>query len=125
MPPPNSPQVPEMALLVAEMSPMIIAVAAVYAAIAVTMFVNGSYAWSKGGSPADQYAILGLALAIDGCKCSFLRVSALCNQDGHRVAAILLFILWWPCLAYSTFAGYLVLAKPSGVMGRSVSSTWA
>ncbi|MEQ1719477.1 MAG: hypothetical protein ABL907_26375 [Hyphomicrobium sp.] len=53
--------------------------------------------------------MLGLALAIDGCKCSFLRVSSLCKQDGRPLAAILLFVLWWPCLAYSTFAGYSYL----------------
>jgi hypothetical protein len=88
---------------------MIIARLAVYAAIAVTMYVNGSYAWSKGGSPADQFAMLGLALAIDGCKCSFLRVASLCKQDGRSLPAILLFFMWWPCLVYSTFAGYSYL----------------
>jgi hypothetical protein len=88
---------------------MIIAVAAVYAAIAVTLYVNGSYAWSKGGSPADQFAMLGLALAIDGCKCSFLRLASLRQQEGRTLAAVLLFVLWWPCLVYSTFAGYSYL----------------
>ena len=72
---------------------MIIARAAVYIAIAVTMYVNGSYAWSKGGSPVDQWAMLGLALAIDGCKCSFLRVASLCKQDGRLLAAALVFLL--------------------------------
>jgi hypothetical protein len=88
---------------------MIIAVAAVYAAIAVTLYVNGSYAWSKGGSPSDQMAMLGLALAIDGCKCSFLRLASLRQQEGRTLAAVLLFVLWWPCLVYSTFAGYSYL----------------
>lgn len=88
---------------------MILARLAVLCAIAVTMYVNGSYAWSKGGSPADQFAMLGMALAIDGCKCSFLRVAALCKQDGRLLAATLLFFLWWPCIAYSTFAGYSYL----------------
>jgi hypothetical protein len=88
---------------------MIIARLAVYAAIAVTMYVNGSNAWSKGGSPADQFAMLAMALAIDGCKCSFLRVASLCKQDGRSFPATLLFLMWCPCLAYSTYAGYSYL----------------
>lgn len=88
---------------------MIIAVAAVYAAIAVSLFVNGSYAWSKGGTPADQYAMVGLMLAIDGCKVSFLRLASARFQQRLRAAAVALLVLWCPCFVVSTVAAYSYL----------------
>jgi hypothetical protein len=88
---------------------MIIARCAVYGAVLVTMYFNGMYAWSKGGAPMDQYAMLAFALSIDGCKASFLRAASLCWRDHHRAVATSLFVLWWPCFAYSTFAGFSYL----------------
>jgi hypothetical protein len=88
---------------------MIVASCAVAAAVVVTMYFNGSYAWSKGGTHYDQIAMLAFALAIDGCKCSFLHTAALCRRDGFRAAAFALVILWLPCFGYSTFAGYSYL----------------
>ncbi|MEQ1672335.1 MAG: hypothetical protein ABL893_15895, partial [Hyphomicrobium sp.] len=51
---------------------MILARLAVYGAILCTLWFNGSYAWSKGGSEIHQYGMVAVAITIDLCKCGFL-----------------------------------------------------
>lgn len=78
----------------------------VYGCILVSLWFNGSYAWSKGGALHHQLAMVALALALDLAKCSFLvGASHLWHRD-WRLPAIVLMILWVPCLAYSGFTAF-------------------
>lgn len=79
---------------------------AVLGAVGTTMYFNGSYALSKTASWEAGAGLLAMALTIDLCKCTFLPISASLWAANYRFAALLLFLLWTPCLAYSTFAGY-------------------
>lgn len=79
---------------------------AVFGAMATSLWFNASIAYAKAPTPFDQAAMVALALTIDCCKCGFLRASSACWQRRNWLPAALLFALWWPCLAYSTFQGY-------------------
>ncbi len=85
---------------------MILARLAVYGAIASTLWFNGSYAFSRGGTPLDQAALVAVAVTVDLAKCSFLSAASALLRARHWLAALLLFLIWCPSLAFSTFAGY-------------------
>ncbi|MCB1484683.1 MAG: hypothetical protein KDJ17_07310 [Hyphomicrobiaceae bacterium] len=85
---------------------MIFARIAVAGAILCSLWFNGSYAWSKGGTFYVQLSLVTLAVTIDLCKCGFLAAASALWRAGWRIAPFCLVVLWLPALAYSTFAGY-------------------
>lgn len=82
---------------------------AVAGAILCTMWLNGSYAASKAVHDIDRVALVAIALSIDLAKCSFVSIAALLRANGRPWPALLAVVLWVPCLAYSTFAGYSMI----------------
>lgn len=85
---------------------MIIARLAVYASILCTLWFNGSYAWSKGGTEIQQYGMVAVAITIDLCKCGFLPAASHLWRNAWRVPAIVLVLLWPLAFAYSVFSGF-------------------
>lgn len=82
----------------------------VYAAILATLAFNGSYAWSRGSSLHEQILLVVLAVIIDAAKTSFLAGAGFLRDHRHYVAALILFVLWWPAFALSTWAGFSNIA---------------
>lgn len=100
----------------------------VCSAILCTMFFNGSYAWEHAGATEHRVAAVALALTIDVAKASFLSAAAHMRTQGKWLGAIILFLLFWPALAYSTFAGYGYLATTravAGIAGQAASDEYA
>lgn len=85
---------------------MILARLGIAVAICTTMYFNGTYGYSLGDGAHHPWAMLALAVAIDLCKCSFLPAAAITYRHGHRIGALVLILLFLPCFAFSTFAGY-------------------
>lgn len=79
--------------------------AAAYVAALVTVTLNASYGFKT--STALEYAVLFAALnaALDIAKCSCLAGAAGAWHAGHRIAGIVLFLLFWPLLANSLWCG--------------------
>lgn len=98
---------------------MILARIAVTGAIICTLWFNGSYAWSKGGGPVHQIALVVVALTIDLCKASFLPAASTLWQRTWRLPALALIVLWPLTFAYSTFAGYSAIASNRAVASAS------
>ncbi len=88
---------------------MIYARLGVAGAILCTMYFNGSYAWSKGGDPTNQIALVALAVSIDLCKCGCLPAASHLWHHRRWLAAVVLFLLWPLTFVYSTYAGYAAI----------------
>lgn len=78
----------------------------IYGAILCTLYFNGSYAYSNGEGLGHQWAMVALAVTIDICKCSFLPAAAYMFAYGYRIRPFILLLLFIPCFAFSSFAGY-------------------
>lgn len=89
---------------------MIVARVAVYLAIVCTLAFNAAYGFSRGATAAEQASLVLLALIIDLAKTSFLAAAAHLAANRHRVAALIIFVLWWPAFALSTWNGYSYIA---------------
>lgn len=90
---------------------MILARLAVYGAILCTLWFNGSYAWSKGGSEVHQYGMVAVAITIDLCKCGFLTGASYLWRSSWFIPAIVLVLLWPLTFAYSLFSGYASISS--------------
>lgn len=89
---------------------MILARVAVFAAVLCSLYFNGSYAYAKASTPAQQLAMVAVALSIDLCKCAFLPAASVLWSEGRRLAPTVLVLLWPLAFAYSLFAGYASVA---------------
>lgn len=78
-------------------------------AIGVTLWFNGSYAWSKADGTLDRLGLVALALAVDCCKSGFLPAASYFWQTRARLRAAMLVVLWVPSLMFSTFCGYAAI----------------
>ena len=85
---------------------MIFARIAVAGAILCTLWFNASYAMQKATDLPGQIALVALALTVDLCKCGFLPAASLLSRRGRELPAIVLMVLFVPCLAFSIFAGF-------------------
>ncbi len=85
---------------------MIFARIAVAGAILCTLWFNASYAWGKATDLPGQVALVTLALTVDLCKCGFLPAASLLWRRGRELPALVLVLLFVPCLAFSIFAGF-------------------
>lgn len=72
----------------------------------VTITLNASYGYKT--STVFEYAVLFAALnaALDVAKCSCLVVAGQAWQRGQPMAALVLFVLFWPMLANSLWCGF-------------------
>ncbi len=96
---------------------------AVLAAIACTMWFNGSYAWSRGSELPHQISMVALALTIDLCKATFLPVAVSLWHQRLPMPALVLLTLWPFALGYSTFAGYAYVSTHRSDVARDARNT--
>lgn len=85
--------------------------APVFGAIACTLFFNAQYAMLHAGPDEQLLAAIALSLTIDLAKATFLPAAARMAGERRHFAALLLVLLWFPALGYSTFAAYGYLAS--------------
>lgn len=90
----------------------------VFGAIAFTMIANATYAYGHASTHEARFAMVMLALTIDLAKATFLPAAAHARLHRHRLGALLLVLLWFPALAYSTFAGYAYLTTTRAIAAR-------
>lgn len=83
-----------------------IARAAVLLAAVTTLYFNGSYAWLTADAAHGKIGFVAMALAIDLAKITFLGAVAWCWDQGYRVRAVCLLVLWPFAFSASTFMAY-------------------
>jgi hypothetical protein len=98
---------------------MIMARLAVYGSILCTLWFNGSYAWSKGGSEVQQYGMVAVAVTIDLCKCGFLTAASHLWRNTWFIPAIVLVLLWPLTFAYSVFSGFASITTNRSITSAS------
>lgn len=96
---------------------MILARLGIFAAILTSIYINGSYAYTKGEGISNQWTMIIVAVTIDIAKVSFLSASVHLRAYGFLFRPLLLVLLFVPCFAFSTFCSYAYFSK-----NRSVSS---
>ncbi len=101
---------------------MFIARVCVLLAILCTLAFNGAYAYSRGATGVEQTSLVLLALIIDLAKTSFLAAAARLCDHRQYAAALIIFVLWFPAFALSTWNGYSYIAT-SRATTAAVKST--
>ncbi len=95
---------------------------AVLVAAITTLWFNGSYAASKATDIWQQAGLVAAALAIDLVKSTFLPVAAVVWSRDLRLRAVLMVtLLWFPALMFSTFCGYAAIATNRHASTASVT----
>lgn len=80
---------------------------AVILAVAVTVWFNGTYAWSKAQDLVGGLGLIAMAVTIDFAKCSLLPFAALSAHAGAYLrATIIVVLLWLPAMMFSMFCAY-------------------
>lgn len=82
---------------------------AVLGAVLCGMALNVSYALTKATGGHTQLVQVAVALTIDLAKCALLGVVAELWVLRYRFAAIVAFVIWLPCIAFSTFSAYSMI----------------
>ncbi len=72
---------------------------------ACTMLFNARFGWSLGATDLDRAGLAAFSVAVDALKCSLLVLAADAWRKRAITRATTLFLLFWPCLAYSLTAG--------------------
>ncbi|MEQ1695252.1 MAG: hypothetical protein ABL901_05355 [Hyphomicrobiaceae bacterium] len=85
---------------------MLIARIVVGMAVLATLLFNGSYAYTRGDGQFEKLGLILLAVIIDLSKTSFLAAAAHLRANRHILAAVVLFVLWWPAIALSSWASF-------------------
>lgn len=100
---------------------MIILRLAALVAACLTIILNATYGFNS--TPVFAYAVLFAVLnaTLDVAKCSCLVGMSRAWHSGRRIAAVLLFLLFWPLLANSLWCGLseMAIARSEGVAGRN------
>jgi hypothetical protein len=98
---------------------MILRFSAIVAAC-LTIILNASYGFNA--TPIFAYAVLFAVLnaTLDLAKCSCLVGMSRAWHNGRRIAAVLLFLLFWPLLANSLWCGLseIAIVRAEGKAGR-------
>lgn len=92
-------------------------------AVLATLWFNGSYAYSRGDGLPEKLGLVLLAVIIDLAKTSLLAGAAHLRDRRHYLAAVLLFLLWWPAIGLSTWAGYSYVATNRAASAADKTAT--
>lgn len=99
---------------------MIVLRIAAVISIAVTMVLNAHYGYTSAASIPYAVLLATLSVALDLAKSSLLLAASKAWRMNAKGAALLLFIMFWPCLGYSLYAGVsqIAIARDESKAGK-------